>query len=280
VHVFNFRDPRIGESSGISSANEDPVMFTHNDSGDSGRFFAVGAQGQTLRVFNVLGALAVDWEDMARGPGEDGSSLYFGDIGDNFVFRPFVTVYEVAEPAVDPTSPGDETTALVASVKTLFYEDGPHDAETLFVDPKSGAIGIVTKRSDGRSGVYIAPRVSGSATATLRRVADIDFTSIARSARDTDFDPTSRLQSRGGDISPDGQRFVVRTYVEAFEWDVSGGLAAGLERAPLRIPLPRTTQGEAIAYSNDGRSLMTSTEQLPAAVHRLTLQPTSSSACS
>jgi hypothetical protein len=147
------------------------------------------------------------------------------------------------------------------------YEDGPHDAETLFVHPKNGTLGIVTKSADGESGVYVASKPNELGVAILQRVATISFRRIARPHRKTDFGPESRLQTTGGDMSPDGKRLVVRTYVEAFEWNVSKGLAAGLKRPPLRIPLPRTNQGEAIAYTRDGRSLVTTTEQIPSPVH-------------
>src|SRR5438128_610579 len=37
-----FTDPRIGESSGLASASfSDTALWTHNDSGDTGRFFLV-----------------------------------------------------------------------------------------------------------------------------------------------------------------------------------------------------------------------------------------------
>lgn len=101
----------------------------------------------------------------------------------------------------------------------------------------------------------------------LRRVATISFKNIARPAHPKDFSPSSRLQTTGGEFSPDGRRLVIRTYIEAFEWDVARGLEAGLKQPPTRIPLPRTAQREAIAYTRDGLSLVTTSGQLPAPVH-------------
>ncbi|MGH2757994.1 MAG: hypothetical protein ACRDKJ_00355, partial [Actinomycetota bacterium] len=102
--LFNLQDETIGESSGVASySRSSAVLFTHNDSGDGPRFFAIGKRGETLATYVVLGAVSADWEDMARGPGGDGEpALYFGDIGDNFRSRPFVTVYEVPEPTLAP----------------------------------------------------------------------------------------------------------------------------------------------------------------------------------
>ena len=269
ILLFNLQDPAIAESSGVASYSRSAsVLFTHNDSGDIPRFFAIGSKGETLSTYLVVGAFSADWEDMARGPGSDGDpALYFGDIGDNFVSRPFITVYEVPEPMVGPEAQTTPVPVPVGVTRRLQYEDGPRDAETLFVHPRTGALGIVSKEANGESGIYIAEPSEGAPFETLRRVATVSFRKIARPVQKSDFGPESRLQTTGGDISRDGRRIVIRTYVEAFEWNISKGLAAGLKRTPLRIPLPRTNQGEAIAYTRDGRSLVTTTEQVPAPVH-------------
>jgi hypothetical protein len=268
--LYTLKDQRIGESSGVESSSASrKVLFTHNDSGDIPRFFAIGPKGQTLATYTVLGAAAADWEDMTAGRGADGGpALFFGDIGDNFLARPFLTVYEVAEPTVDLGTSGAEEVVPITDVLHLVYEDGPHDAEALFVHPRTGALGIVTKDASGSSGVYLSSDVLPG-FAMLHRVATISFKKIARPAQKRDFDATSRLQATGADMSPDGRRLVVRTYVEAFEWNVSKGLARGLAKKPLRIPLPRTAQGEAISYARDARALVTTSEQLPAPVHQV-----------
>ena len=96
--LFTFRDPQIAESSGIvASATRDDVFFTHNDSGDTARFFAVDHYGCTIGVFTAPGVMATDWEDIARGPG---NSLWIGDIGDNNAMRNEIAVHRFDEPAV------------------------------------------------------------------------------------------------------------------------------------------------------------------------------------
>jgi hypothetical protein len=53
----------------------------------------------------------------------------------------------------------------------------------------------------------------------------------------------------------------VRTYAQAFEWTVSGGdVVAALKGAPQPIELPDEQQGEAIAYTRDGKDLVTTSE--------------------
>lgn len=195
--VCRFSDDRITESSGLVPAHrDDRVLFTHNDSGDEARFFAVDGRCRTLATYVLPGIDAVDWEDMASGPGPDGRQvLWFGDIGDNAMTRPEISVQRVAEPA-----PGRRGT-----------EGGP-------------------------------------------------------------VGPVSQLATTGGDVAPDGSRVVVRTYTDAYEWEVGeGGVLDALTlTAPYaRTPLPPTTQGEAIGYGADSRTLWVSSEGAGAPVHRL-----------
>lgn len=252
TELCRLQDPAIDESSGAAVG---AALWTHNDSGDGPRFYAVDQDtGATLGTFTVDRARADDWEDMARGLTADGrSALFFADIGDNFTRRPAVVVYEVAEPS-DPTAGG--LVELVARHE-LRYEDGSHDAETLLVDPRTRAIVVITKDREGTSGVY---RAEGG---VLRRVGEIRFDRLVRRAG------AYAKAATAGDVAPDGRRVVVRTPYEAFEWEVGDDLVAAFARAPQRIALPRTDQGEAIAYTGDGRSLVTTTEGAGSAVHLL-----------
>jgi hypothetical protein len=265
--AFNFTDPTISESSGLAqSSTQTGVWFTHNDSGDNrgrGRFFAIGSQGQTLASYQVSPSTNIDWEDMASGPGSHGGrALYFGDFGDNYEFRAVVQIYEVAEPSV-----GSANAVKVApsAVHALAFEDGPHNAETLLVDPADGTIVIVTKDSDGDSGVYAAtPNITPDAPRVLVRIADLDMRQIASETSNP------WLQTTGGDIAPDRSRLVVRTYREAFEWRLGVlPIGAAFDAEPLRIPLPGTELGEAITYSADSNDLFTSSEGRSAPVHHL-----------
>ena len=261
AELARFADARIAESSGVSaSARSNDVLFTHNDSGDSARFFAVDRRGATLGVFDVEGARAEDWEDMARGRADDGGpALFLADIGDNFRRRSSVVVYEVREPVVH----GDAVVPVLRRHR-LRYEDGPHDAEALLVHPRDNALFVVTKERDGTGGVYRA--VDG----TLHRVGEVRLGPLVRR-------PGAYAKAvTSGEIAPDGQRVVLRTPFEAFEWDLDDGedsgddgdeVAAALAGPPRRIALPETKQGEAIAYTRDGRSLVTTSEGVEAPLH-------------
>ena len=149
--------PALVETSGVIASRRQPdVMWVHNDSGDTPRVFAISSEGVTRGEFQLAGASARDWEDIALGPGPapDTDYLYVGDIGDNTATRDGITVYRVAEPTVE----GDASTPVTVDgvvAMALTYPDGPHDAETLLVDPATGDILVVTKAAAG-SGVYRA----------------------------------------------------------------------------------------------------------------------------
>ena len=63
----------------------------------------------------------------------------------------------------------------------------------------------------------------------------------------------------GGANSPDGSKVVIRTYSDAYEFDVKNGdvVSAITKGKPRITPLPDDAQGEAIAYTPDGASFLT-----------------------
>jgi hypothetical protein len=253
TELFRFQDAEIRESSGVAvGARRDDVIFTHNDSGDAPRFFAVDAAGCTIARYTLEGAEAVDWEDMSTGPEHKGTpTLWLGDIGDNAAVRSGIAVYRVTEPKV-PTAnatPGECAVPvddqITATRFDLEYADGPHDAEALLLHPRTGRVYVTTKGTSTQ--LYAAPK--------KLRAREVNM-----------LEPVAPITDRvglvtAGDLSVDGKRLVLRNYTEAFEWRVKdGALRAALASEPEVIPLPPTPQGEAIAYTADGDALITTTE--------------------
>ena len=256
--LFSFRDARIVESSGIvASARRDGVFFTHNDSGDSARFFAVDRHGCTIGTFTATGVTATDWEDIARGPGP---ALWLADIGDNAGARPEVAVHRFAEPRPGSCGAPVEQALTPASFR-LAYADGPHDAETLLVQPRTGRLFVITKGFSG-AGLFAAPRrLRPGAVNVLHRVASVPSPAFAT----------------GGDIAPDGRSLVVRGYDELQLRRIRGGdVASAFARgaAVQSIPAPDAgRQGEGIAYTRAGDGLVTSSEGADAPAYLIPLTP-------
>jgi hypothetical protein len=267
--AFTFEDPRISESSGLATGSAGSIVYTHNDSGDAARFFAVDEAGRTRTVYTLPDVQARDWEDMARGPDEQGrSSLWLGDIGDNNARRDHgLLVHRVQEPA--PTSRERVTTEEPTSFR-LRYEDGPGDAEALLVHPRTGRLYVVTKPLAGGAKVYAAPaRLDPDGPNALALVAEIRLSATGTEGG-PDIGSFAQLLVTAGDIAPDGSRIGLRTYTDLYEWPLAGDdVAAAFDEEPVVTPLPPTRQGEGLAYTADSSAVLLSTEGAAAAVHRL-----------
>ena len=229
----------LDEVSGIAGSRNFPgTWWMHNDSGDAARVLAVPADGATASAFTFPDVIAVDWEDMALAPDGDAWSLVMGDIGDNLSLRPEILLWRVPEP--DPSQPGP---TAAPEAFHLHYPDGPHNAETLMVDPRNGDVYVVSKISDVATPLTqvfraAAPLVDG---ATMEEVATLEFGGAAL--------PGSVLTT-GGDISPEGDRIVIRTYDSAFVWRRTphATVAEALATEACVVPLATETQGESIAW--------------------------------
>lgn len=245
--LFTYADPQIDESSGIAASSFDETFYTHNDSGDSARFFRVDAHGNTVAVYTLRGAHNVDWEDMATGTDAAGKPvLYFGDIGDNDHVRKEIAVYVVPE----PHGPSSDVTW---TRYRFSYPDGAHDAEALLVNPHSRRIYIATKEFLNDGTLFAAP-------ATLTTTGLNVLTAVG----------SVPPLTTSGDFAPDGTRVVLLTYATAFWADDVGG---AWHR--FKVPLPH--QAEAIAYTRDGSSVLIGGEAAHSIVYRAaapTRQPT------
>ena len=252
-------DPLVREASGMAISKRIPGRtYRINDSGDSGRFFAMDLAGGGIKIVNVAGFKPVDAEDMALGPcGDSTDCLFIGDIGDNARRRQSVELVVIEESTEFPVE-------VQASYRVrMRYPDGPHDAESLAVHP-DGTVYIATKEP-AKSQIYRlkqeqwrSPKDSGE---MLEPVVAIDWAAL----RPNTLFPT-RLAT-GMDIAPDGKRFVILNYVDATEFfiDLSGVIpdpGTWKEGVDYRkLELTTLEQEEGIAYLPDGRSLLYDTER-------------------
>jgi len=246
-------DQRIDESSGVAASSwSDDVVFTHNDSGDAARFFAVDARTcATKATYAVRGARNVDWEDMARGAAADGTPvLWLADIGDNGAKRTGIVIYEVDEPGLGTDGP-----VSIRSRWALTYPDGARDAETLLVDPETSRPVIVTK--DVTGGASRAYRVPRAGSGVLEPLAALDVRALPGSGL---AGPAWSVTA--GATSPDRRRLVLRSYLSAWLWATAPGepLATTLGRPPERLDLPLGRQAEALSFTRDGGGVWATAE--------------------
>ena len=84
--------PILNEVSGVAVSQLHPgILYVHNDSGDSSRFFAINPEGKLITTYYFKAKLngfagVLDCEDIAvsAGPDKGQSYIYLADIGDNF----------------------------------------------------------------------------------------------------------------------------------------------------------------------------------------------------
>lgn len=260
--IGDIESTALRELSGLVASRTQPgVYYAHADSGDGARLVAIDDTGRTLASLTLAGVTAIDWEDIAWGPGPDGSGvLLVGDIGDNAARtgtgtpRSEIQVYRLPEPEISTLQPGGEQTVSGAQRLRFTYPDQAHDAEVLMVDPITGDIVIVTKETSGASLVFRAPADTPPEQPTrLEAIATLSFgTPGANSALVT-----------AGDISPSGDRIILRTYTAIWLWSRPAGttLAQALSAVPTELPSPVEPQGEGLTFSADGRAWLSAGEQ-------------------
>ncbi|MCM4076147.1 hypothetical protein [Paractinoplanes hotanensis] len=236
-------DKRLDELSGMVAQGDGYVVVNDGvDQASHRKIFFLNSRCRVTRAVSYP-SRPRDTEDLARAA--DGT-LWIGDIGDNGGSRSTIALWKLAPGAKSPT------------LYRLTYPDGPHDAEALLAAPDGTPV-IVTKNA-GAAGLYTpaGPLSRGKAT-RLTRAGAVD---LPPSTTSNPFSFLGRAYITGAATSPDGRHVALRTYADAFEFDVSGNdvVKALTSTTPRQIPLPDEPQGESVTYSADGRSLLTVSE--------------------
>lgn len=205
----SFASPRVRESSGVAVSRRNPgVLWTHNDSGDGPTLYATDLSGRDRGMVHVLGAEAVDWEDIAVGPcpERDAWCVFIADTGDNEERRPGAALYVLPEPDLaGGTARGAEARRIVVE-----FAGGPRDVEALAVDGGGTAWFISKGRLSGVA-AFVAPR--GTLVRDRVRVSEVPIP--LRSA------PALGKLVTAAAFSPRG-RLGVRTYTEVYFFRVAG----------------------------------------------------------
>ncbi|TDC72726.1 hypothetical protein E1193_27095 [Micromonospora sp. KC606] len=241
--VCRVADERLDEVSGLAATDDGFVAVNDGSDEESHR-----------RIFYLDRSCAVtrtvrypsrprDPEDLAVTT--DGT-VWVADIGDNDRSRETIAVWTLR--------PGQRRPVL----HRMTYPDGPHDAEALLVTDDGRPL-VVTKQA-GAAGLYAptTPPRPGE-TVPLSRVGEVRLP-VTATANPYGF--LGRRLVTGAAASPDRRRVVLRTYADAFEYDVPDGdvVAALTSGTPRVVPLSDEPQGESVTYSRDGRSLLTISE--------------------
>ncbi len=249
--VGRLSHPALSEVSGIVQSERGDFYWVHNDSGDSARIFALDPHGTPIKPPYLAGLVAdwaghtidnawhFDWEDIALADG----MLYIADVGNNGNARRDLGVYLVAEP--DPRAIPRMRAQAFLPIRYPDQESHPaktwhFDCEAVFV--ADGKLHFITKH---RQPYRI---LEWDAGAKLYRL----------DTHHTDRENVLTLVGRredvtvvtGADLSPNGQRLAVATYIALWIFDrpAAGGDWFSGRAWKLDLDPEVTKQLEAIAW--------------------------------
>jgi len=268
-------DPLLSEASGLAvSRSSDQRLWTINDSGGEAALYMVNERGRYLGRVEVTGAANFDWEELATFSYEGRPHLLIADVGDNPGQRLSVTLYIVEEPAFDGPRPPLNARVPVRWIQEFVYEDGPRDCESVAVDPDTGKVLLISKRTEPPV-LYelpLGPEYAGQRL-VARRIASVTGLPVPM---DKEKLPNNRFgkfsfQNTALDISSDGRSAAILTYGATwlFERNFDEDWASAFARDPKLIATPFMVQAESLAFTPDGRSLFITSEGTPAPFMRL-----------
>lgn len=234
----------VDEASGLANSwTMNGYLWTLQDSGNPASLYLVSTDGKNIKEFNIPGATNHDWEDLASGPGPvDGTNyMYIAEIGNN---NPPMTetniIYRI--PEVSDINGAFDGTKLEKI--TFSYPDGPRDAETILLDPKTKDIFVVSKELT-QAGIYRLPYPqSTSSTITAEKIGTIP----------------SVVFTTGGSVSYDGEEILIRNYLSVFYWQRKSGETIGqtLLNAPSKsFLIAAEPQGEGISFDREAKGYYT-----------------------
>ncbi len=216
VPYSQIKDKDIDESSGIVKSRQfENVYWTHNDSGDDARIFAITRKGKSIQTtwakqndqpyegIPIPDAVNIDWEDIAT---DDQGNLIIGAFGNNDNARRDLALYIVPEP--DPTQIWKTRVRQRIDFHYPDQKEFPNpdlkdfDCEALFF-------------ANGKP--YLVSKNRSSAETKLYRLDSNDaFTSNPLTLL-SKYDLLG--QATGADVSPDGKKLAILTYTSCWVFE-------------------------------------------------------------
>ena len=251
--------PALAEMSGLVKSARGDFYWTHNDSGDSPRLFAIDAAGRpiwpawrrtTLEEWEghaIANAAHFDWEAIALHEGV----LYIADVGNNGNARRDLGVYLVHEP--DPRAVDKMRALVFLPVRYPDQEEHPgddwhFDCESIFVF--DGKLHFITKHRQSK-------RID-----RLERGAKLYRLDTTHTDRENALTLVGRhdgiLAATDAALAADGARLVVASYeaLWLFERPKAGGNWFAGRTWKLALAPKVVKQLEAVAWVDDDSLLL------------------------
>ncbi|MEU8077161.1 hypothetical protein AB0B31_17120 [Catellatospora citrea] len=258
--------PGLTELSGLVAVGTG--YYAINDSNDvkaNMRLFKLNAACKVTNSYKYKGDGALDPEDVAVGP--DGA-IWVADTGDSHINQEnFTVTHERARVALWKFVNGKPSGPY-----RLSYPAKKFDSEALIIDSKGSPI-LVTKdwdftAAEGKTYLFAptGPLVESGDPTPMKELGSL---TLPRTETANPMGGLGRRQVTGAAKSDDGTKVVLRTYADAFEWDITGDdIVGALTKDKPRVThLPEEPFGEAITYGPDGKFITVSeTEQTRTAI--------------
>ncbi|MEV4416264.1 hypothetical protein [Catellatospora sp. NPDC049609] len=204
---------------------------------------------------------ALDPEDMALAP--DGKSIWIADTGDSEITESFTVKQKRPSIALWNFT---IATGKVTGPYRMKYPEKKYDAEALLIG-KDGSPIIITKDWDFAAGPKThlfsptewPPAANNTTPVPMKELGSL---TLLRTDTNNPFTSLGRRQVTGAAQNSDGTKVVLRTYADAYEWDIKDGDIVGAltKNEPKVTHLPDEPMGEAITYSADGSKFLTISE--------------------
>lgn len=265
---FSERTAQLGpgvadEASGIAVSTGTPgAFFLIGDETGTDTIVAVNGTGEVIADIVVDGMSADNAEALSAGacgstplqgpPAE--RCLYLGDIGDNAARRDSITVYRLAEPALDPPSAGP----VPADAWEYRYPDGAHNAESMMVDT-DGSLIVVTK-PDQKGSLPHRMYTGSPGGGELTFVREFRPPAAERPLR------TLFTGNVATDLAAGPGRVLLLTYDEVQQYtapDPAAPLTGFPDWPHRRLPLESLPQAEGITPTDDGCGYAVASEAGP-----------------
>ena len=236
----------LPEASGLAPSHVNPGMiWTHNDSGDLPRIFLLEpATGRILSTVYLEGIENRDWEDIATGPGPDGTPYVFiGEIGDNRRVYDKKHIHYFPEPKLN----SEVDTIREFGTYSFNLPDEKRDSEALTIDPETRDI-LLFSKWEPRVVVYKIPFREGD-YGQIETLGKVGFTLVV-----------------AAEISPAGNELLLKTYEYIFLITREEGQSwaeAILGNSSKSLPYKVEKQGESICWDMDAKGYYTLSEQVP-----------------
>lgn len=267
ITTINIPSRVINEASALTRSHRSyEVLWTLNDSGGDAAIHALSTEGELLGTATLTGPGVInqDWEDMASFTRDDKHFMLIGDVGDNFAWRPNITLYLIEEPVLPVQA--DAAQALTAPVLHTFrvqLPNGPRDIEAIAVDPDENAAYLISKR-DNRPTLYRISLAHAEAESVTELVAsDLGEISIPRADRNNHFVNWVTAM----DFSESGRWAYVGTLSQGYRYAREPGQSwqAALLQTPQGFLQPKLRQIEGGCFDlRDDQQLFVISENLPA----------------